>query len=260
VTASLAFATDVALRTAEGAEVERTPAGTVVRMPGNPGFRWGNFLLVPESGDPARRSAEHAAAFPGAGFVTVGVDDAHPDLDEGAWLAAGFTIERLAVLVAEGPGIAPTRGVRPLVSDVDWAAEQRIALALDDAPDADHREFVRRRTAERRAAVDAGRLVWLGAEVDGRVVATAGIGDAGRGIARFQDVQTDAAHRRRGLASALLAAGRIVAAQAFGSAAAVVVAERDGPAIGLYRRLGFREIETQLQLSRIDGGAVGGAA
>ncbi|GAA2748943.1 GNAT family N-acetyltransferase [Amnibacterium kyonggiense] len=262
---SLAFATDVALRAAEGAEVERTTAGVVVRMGSNPGFRWGNFLLVDRAGSPGARTAEHAAAFPGAGFTTIGVDAPHAALDEGAWLSAGFTIERLAVLTSRGAISAPAAGVRPLVSDEDWAAEQRIALALEDAPDEDHLAFVRRRTAERRRAVEAGRIVWLGVEVAGAVVATAGIADAGDRIARFQDVQTDAAHRRRGHASALIAAGVRIAADAFGSALFVLVAERAGPAIGLYRRLGFGEVETQLQLSRVDPpsaslGAVGGAA
>jgi ribosomal protein S18 acetylase RimI-like enzyme len=255
VTRSLAFATDVALRRAEGAVIDRMAGATIVRMPGDPTFRWGNFLLVPEAGDPAARLAEHAAVFPGAGFTTVGVDDAHAVLDEGAWLSAGFDIERLAVLTVAHAVSAPDTGVRPLVSEDDWAAEARIALELEDAPDAAHVLFTRRRTAERRHAVGLGRAVWLGVESAGEIVATAGIADAGDGVARFQDVQTAVAHRRRGPASARVASGVRTASTAFGSALFVLVAERGGPAIGLYRRLGFREVETQLQLSRLDAPA-----
>ena len=234
-------------------------------MPGNPAFRWGNFLLVQEAGDPAVRLAEHAAAFPGAGFTTIGVDDAHVVLDEGAWLSAGFDIERLAVLTATHAVTASTAGVRPLESDEDWAAEATIALELEDAPDAAHILFTQRRTAERRMAAGRGGTVWLGVEVAGEIVATAGIADAGDGVARFQDVQTAVAHRRRGHASALIAAGVRTAASTFGSSLFVLVAERGGPAIALYRRLGFREVETQLQLSRVDApssslGAVGSGA
>jgi ribosomal protein S18 acetylase RimI-like enzyme len=265
VTASLGFATDLALRASEGAVIERGPRGTVVRMAANPTFRWGNFLLVPDAGTPEERLQQHAAAFPGAGFTTVGVDDAHAVLDEGAWLSAGFEIERLAVLTTHRAVVAADTGVRTLVSDDDWAAEARIALELEDAPDAAHLLFMRRRTAERRAAVERGTTVWLGAEVAGEIVATAGIADAGDGVTRFQDVQTAAAHRRRGHASALVAVGVRTAAAAFGGREFVLVAERSGPAIGLYRRLGFREAETQLQLSRVDApssslGAVGGRA
>jgi ribosomal protein S18 acetylase RimI-like enzyme len=149
--------------------------------------------------------------------------------------------------------------VRQLVSDEDWAAEARISLQLEDAPDDVHVLFTRRRTVERRRAAARGRAVWLGVEVAGEIVATAGIADAGGGVARFQDVQTAVAHRRRSHASALVAAGVRIAAVTFGSASFVLVAERGGPAIGLYRRLGFREVETQVQLSRLDAPAGLGA-
>lgn len=263
MTGSLAFATDLALRAEEGAEIDRGPSVTTVRMRANPTFRWGNFILVPEAGDPAVRLAEHSVLFPGAGFTTVGVDDAHAVLDEGAWLSAGFEIERLAVLTTHAAVSTPGTGVRRLASDEDWAAEARIALELEEAPSRADRLFVRRRTAERRLAVERGRLIWLGVEAGGEIVATAGIADAGAGVARFQDVQTAEAHRRRGHAGALVAEGVRVAARAFGSGLFVLVAERGGPAIGLYRRLGFREVETQVQLSRVDApsaslGAVGG--
>lgn len=260
---SLAFRIDLALLAAQGAEIAAGADATVVRMPGNPAFRWGNFLLVPEAGDPAARIRQHAAAFRGAGFTTVGVDDAHPVLDEGAWLTVGFTIERHAVLVADRAPAVAGPAVRPLTSDADWAVETAIAISLDEDPDgaADpvQTDFSRRRTAEKRRLTDAGRAVWLGAEMDGAIVATAGIADAGDATARFQDVQTAADHRRRGCASALIAAGVRTAARRFGSVRFVLVAERDGPAIGLYRRLGFRETETQLQLTRL-GGAVGPTA
>jgi ribosomal protein S18 acetylase RimI-like enzyme len=252
VTPSLAFATDLALLSAQGAEVTTGPGGTVVRMPENPAFRWGNFLLVPRAGDPTARTAEHRAAFPTARFTTVGVDDAHPDLDEGAWLSAGFDIDRLAVLVTErAPGAADT-GVRLLETDDDWSAETAIALDEDRRADAVQVRFTHLRTLQKRRMADTGRALWLGVERDGEIVATAGVADAGDRTARFQDVQTRAAHRRQGHAAALVAAGVRRAAERFGSRRFVLVAERSGPAIGLYRRLGFREVETQLQLSRVD--------
>jgi ribosomal protein S18 acetylase RimI-like enzyme len=251
VTGSLAFATDLALLAAQGAVIEREATRTVVRMPGNPAFRWGNYLLVPAAGDPAGRIAEHEAAFPDAGFVSVGVDAAHPVLDQGSWMSAGFDVERLAVLVAERVARAGAVAVRPLASDDDWAAETAIALE-EDGGDAEHAAFSRQRTVEKRRMVDAGRAVWLGVEAEGALVATAGIADAGLGTARFQDVQTLAGFRRRGFAGALIAAGVRTAAERFAAARSVLVAERQGPAIGLYRRLGFREVETQLQLTRVD--------
>ena len=255
-TGSLAFRTDVALLGVQGASVEPGPEGVVVvRMRENPAFRWGNFLLVREAGDPALRIAQHAAAFPGAGFTTIGVDAAHPRLDEGAWLSAGFEIERLDVLVADRAPTASAAGVRPLASDDDWAVEAAISGEEDQDADAEQLACSRRRSVEKRGMADAGRAVWLGAEDEGVVVATAGIADAGDRTARFQDVQTLAAHRRQGRATSLIAAGVQTAATRFGSTRFVLVAERDGPAIGLYRRLGVGELETQLQLSRVDATA-----
>jgi ribosomal protein S18 acetylase RimI-like enzyme len=252
VTPSLAFRTDLALLAVQGAELSTQADGTVVRMPENPAFRWGNFLLVQRAGDPAARIAQHREAFPDARFTTIGVDDAHPELDEGAWLSAGFDVERLAVLVAERAPVAAGTGVRPFRSDEDWSAETAIAMEEDEEAGAEHVRFSRLRTLEKRRMADAGHAVWLGVEQDGVLVATAGVADAGDRTARFQDVQTRAAHRRRGYATALIAAGVRTAAERFGSRRFVLVAERQGPAIGLYRRLGFREVETQLQLSRID--------
>ena len=93
--------------------------------------------------------------------------------------------------------------------------------------------------------------------MDGEVVATAGIADAGPASRGSRTCRPRAAHRRRGLAGALDRRRRAIraAAQRFGSARFVLVAEREGPAIGLYRRLGFREVETQLQLTRLDAPA-----
>lgn len=255
---SLAFATDLAIRAAEGSEVRSTGGLTVVRTPGNPAFRWGNFVLVPEAGDPAVRARQHAEAFPGAGFVTVGLDDARAVFDEGAWRAAGFEVERLAVLRSDGVGRQHLQAsqppiVRPLVSDEDWAAETAIAFELEPDGDAAHLEFTRRVGVVERAAVGRGSMLWLGVEDGGRIVATAGVADAGDRLARFQDVQTREPFRRRGYAGALVLAGVRAAAAAFGSEGFVLVAEAAGPAIGLYRRLGFEQVETQVQLTRIDG-------
>ena len=49
---SLAFATDVAIRSMEGATVSPRDGYLVVRTPDNPGFWWGNFLLLAEPPEP----------------------------------------------------------------------------------------------------------------------------------------------------------------------------------------------------------------
>jgi ribosomal protein S18 acetylase RimI-like enzyme len=59
-------------------------------------------------------------------------------------------------------------------------------------------------------------------------------------IARFQDVQTAPTHRKRGIASALLAAARSDVDRY------VILAEPNSNASSLYRRAGFREIDERI--------------
>lgn len=74
---------------------------------------------------------------------------------------------------------------------------------------------------------------------------------ASGGLARYQNVGTLTAFRRRGIAGRLVRAGAALAAARWGCDGLVIVADADGPAIGLYRRLGFQDAETQLQITRM---------
>lgn len=75
----------------------------------------------------------------------------------------------------------------------------------------------------------------------GRVVSTGGIvlcGVGGERVARFEDIETLPGHRRLGLASHIIAAAHAWATQQ-GAVKSVLVAEVEGEAIDLYRRIGF---------------------
>ena len=99
--------------------------------------------------------------------------------------------------------------------------------------------FARRRTPRSGALVDAGRGTRFGAFVDGRLVSTAGIFVTEEGVARFQSVETHPDHRRRGLAAAVAHAAGRHGLDHLGVRTLVIVADTDGEAIGIYRRLGF---------------------
>src|ERR1022692_1585511 len=74
---SLGLRTDVALRVVEGAEVVDRGDHLVIRSLDNPGFWWGNFLLldaVPEAGTAGTWLTRFAAEFPAARHVALGVD------------------------------------------------------------------------------------------------------------------------------------------------------------------------------------------
>src|SRR5438128_354895 len=77
-----------------------------------------------------------------------------------------------------------------------------------------------------------------------------GIVTDGRGLARYQAVETHPEHRRQGLARALVLAAGELATDRFGVGTLVIVADPGYVAIDLYRNLGFVDRETQVQLQR----------
>jgi ribosomal protein S18 acetylase RimI-like enzyme len=251
---SIAFATDLVARVAEGGTVEQADEHRIVRTPANPSFRWGNFVLADpgaDLSDPERWAWRHRAAFPDLDFTAVGLDDAGAHLDEEAWRSAGFEVERPIVLRAPARIVgAADAEVEEVVSDADWSDVEAIELELGTG-ETDHAVFVRRRIDAERGAVQAGRAAWLGLRQDGRIVSALGVLPTPGGIARYQNVGTLAAYRRRGAAGRLVRAGADLAATRWGCTDLVIVADVDGPAIALYRRLGFRDAETQVQLTRM---------
>jgi len=253
-TGSIAFATDLVARVAEGGSVEREDGFRVIRTPANPAFRWGNFLLADawaDLTDPEAWVLRHREAFPGLAFTTVGVDAAAAAFDESAWRAAGFEVERSVVLRAPAGEVGRAdAGVEEVAGDAAWADVEAIELELV-AGESEHAAFVRRRIEAERSAVEAGRAAWLGLREDEAIVSALGVVPTPGGFGRYQNVGTRTAYRRRGAAGRLVRAGAALAATRWGCTDLVIVADRDGPAIRLYRGLGFRDAETQVQLTRL---------
>ena len=207
---SLGFATDVALRVLEGAEVAGHGDYLVVRSPDNPDFWWGNFILMgaPSGSGPACRwLTRFAAEFPSARHVALGVDttDKHAEIPA-EFLAAGLEPERVTVLtctaVRRPAHLNGGAEIRPLESDADW--QQALDLGIRCYGDDGSQEYRDRRIAARRRLTQAGRGAWFGAFTRGRLLAQLGVCDAGGGLARYQDVETDPAARRQGLAGTLV--------------------------------------------------------
>jgi ribosomal protein S18 acetylase RimI-like enzyme len=70
------------------------------------------------------------------------------------------------------------------------------------------------------------------------------------GLARYQDVETDPAARRRGLAGTLVwHAGRF-AAEKLGASTLVIVADPAEGAIRVYRNCGFADAQRQFGFAR----------
>ncbi|HSU02790.1 MAG TPA: GNAT family N-acetyltransferase [Nocardioides sp.] len=257
---SLGFRTDLALLTASGSVVEDRGTHLVVRSPDNPSYFWGNFILLarpPFPGGEREVVSAFRTEFPLADHVSIGIDT--PELSDdarAAFEAAGMTVDDATVLTAstlQEPREVEAE-VRVLAGDEDWEARARLSQQLyPETSEEAFMAFARQKNAQERRLVEAGRGQRLGAFVDGALVSTAGVFVTEDGVARFQSVETHPDHRRRGLAAAVTHAAGRHALDQLGVRTLVIVADTDGEAIGVYRRLGFADSERQLMLERRGG-------
>lgn len=246
---SLGFATDLAVLRAGGSTVAEADDHCVVRTSFNPGYWWGNFVLVAGPESVADGVEVFHREFPGAGHVAIGVDGsdgAVPPANAGLGLDADVSVVLSAHDVAAPPGVDAE--VRPLSASGDW--EQLLALRRQDGHPAADEAYQRRRVGEARLLVDGGAGVFLGAFRDGRLVSTLGAVCDGSGTVRYQQVQTHTEHRRQGLSGHLVAVAAQTAERRWDVERFVIVADPEGPAVNLYRSLGFHDTELQVQLAR----------
>jgi ribosomal protein S18 acetylase RimI-like enzyme len=271
---SLGYRTDLMVRRLAGSSIHQADGYLVVRTPQNPGFYWGNFLLVPPpsatapTAPPAPTNAApatvgawadvFAAEFPGADHLAIGIDQTTAPV-AGSLNGAldGLEVTVSTVLTAEGlrrpPSPTGQPELRSLTGRDDWdqALELHVAVGEEDgATTGAHRTFLERKNDEARLLAGTGRAAYFGAFLGGRLCATLGIVADTGGVARFQTVETLAHFRRRGLAGSLVALAADYARDVLGSRLLVIVADPDGPAIGLYRSLGFEDREYQVELTR----------
>jgi GNAT superfamily N-acetyltransferase len=253
---SLGLRTDVALRVLEGAEVIDRGDHLVIRSLDNPGFWWGNFLLldaVPEAGTAGPWLARFAAEFPAARHVALGVDttEAQPVIPA-EFPAAGLEAQHATVLTcaAVRPPPHPNSGaeIRPLESGTDWQQSFELGVRCFGADGA--QDYLKRRAAARRRLTRAGSGAWFGAFTGGRLLAQLGVCDAGGGFARYQDVETDPAARRQGLAGTLVWHAGRYGREVLGASTLVIVADPADVAIRIYRACGFTALQSQLTFER----------
>lgn len=257
---SLGFRTDVMLLRMQGSQIEDRGDRVVVRTPTNPDFYWGNFIVFPQPPTTAEAAVwldEFAAEVPGAKHVAIGIDGTDGSTgDIGSLLAAGCTLELGTVMTATAATLqAPPRPhadavCRPLADDADW--EQAVALwaANNDSQEATaYQAFARTRLTSYREIQSRGQGTWFGAFVDGLLLSSLGI-FAEDGVGRYQHVDTHPDHRGQGLAGTLVHRAGQHALDEMGVSTLVMVADPAYLAVRVYRSVGFRDQETQVQLQR----------
>lgn len=243
---SVGLATDLELIARRGTIIDRHDY-LVARTPGDPSYYYGNLLVLPappranEIAYWSRRFADEVGRDPNIQHVTLRWDGVTGDVGPRAELeAAGFTIDRDAVLTATSVrSVATPAGIaiRPLEPD-EVLGVADLGFAIADRHDDIYRRFLQRRAAWKRELVAAGEACFWGAFDGERLVGSLGLVWL-HAVARYQDVQTASTHRRRGIASAMLAAAACDARRD----SLVIVAVPGSDAERVYERAGFRAIE-----------------
>jgi GNAT superfamily N-acetyltransferase len=255
--------TDIAVLRLSGALIEDRGDHLVVTSPDNPGYHWGNFLLVTDPGarnDASRWVELFRATFPEARHLGIGLP-AEPDPQP--WAAFDLPVTSDEVMSTTTP---PERRPAPdgypiqqLVTPEQWAAAAAADIAEnartgEQPDDASHREFTIARMRSRAGLSARGVAAFFGAFVGDECVSDLGIvlcgQDAqGRVVARFQSVQTALHHRRRGLAGHLVGVAARWA-EDHGAQRWVIATEPENPAGRLYRSLGFAPDTRSWQVER----------
>jgi GNAT superfamily N-acetyltransferase len=184
------------------------------------------------------------------------VDGTSGDVGEEAELAAaGLEADRNTVLTAAATAPPPRPNevaqFRMLDSDADWEAALGLQEAVYPYGEPEGWEgFNGRRLLAMRQMQAQGFGAWFGAFLAGRMVSGLGVFGDGSGVVRFQNVDTHPEHRNKGLAGTLVHKASQYARQDLAARTQVIVADQTGTAVRIYRSVGFRDAETQVQLQR----------
>lgn len=259
----LGWWTDLAVLRLSGAQIEDRGDHLVVTSPDNPGYHWGNFLLVTDAAarnDAARWVENFRDTFPEASHLGIGLP-AEPD--PAPWAEFDLPVQSDAVMTAaEPPEQRPAPDsyeIRQLRTRHEWDAAVAADIAENErtgrqADPVAYREFTEARTRRRAELSERGVAAFFGAfEADDCAsvlgIVLCGQDAQGRGVARYQSVQTALEHRRRGLAGHLVGVAAQWAAER-DTRRWVIATEPDNPAGRLYRSLGFAPDSRSWQVER----------
>lgn len=236
----------------------------VVESPGNPGFYWGNYLLFsrpPGPGDAERWPAAFARELggaPGIAHVSLAWDgdergEVQSLVDAGYELADRQILEATAVVAPAHP--CPDLQMRTLAGDDDWQQMGELNRRADpqDVGEGPYPLFKQRLRDRYRAMVEAGVGTWFGGFLGHRLVGQLGMFFEPP-LGRYQCVETDPDFRRRGVCATLFHHAAVDGLARPEIDRLVVVAEDDGPAIAIYRSLGFSDAGRQLGVMRAPSG------
>ena len=239
----VALATELELAATCGTITDR--GDYLVVRTNDPSYYLGNLLVLaspPQVGEVAywtRRFGDEFRESPGVRHVAFRWDGSAGDPGARDELrAAGFTIEDHWVMATEHVAAGSTPYAIRALQPGEMQAVADLGFAISDDHSDTYRHFLNRRATWKADLVIAKLATFWGAFDGSELVGSLGLVELGS-VARYQDVQTAATHRKRGIASALLAA----AAAAVTVERYLIVAEPESEASRIYTRAGFTVIE-----------------
>ena len=240
------LATDIHLASLEGSV---TPHAThqVIRTASNPDYYFGNMFVL-------NKRPDDLAAWLAAFEREFGPETKHRCLEwsgkelgpKGREQAKDLKLDINATLEMCLSSLPPARSdweVRPLSLESDREASVKLNLASDmaeQAGDQGYRQFKDRLRATQRRWIESGAATWWGVFDGERLIGQCGFVACGK-LGRFQVVETHPNFRRRGVCSNLMSAVARDAIQRLELSDLILAAEVDGPALSLYRSLGFKD-------------------
>lgn len=260
---SLAYRTDLAILSFQG-RLSKRDDYIVAESPGNPGYFWGNLLLMnkpPENGDYEKWTRLFQHEFQHQALVkhmTFGWDA--PDAKEGEiqpFLDGGFEVERSIVLTMDPASLRAPKHfcigleIRSISTDQEWEAalQNQIACRLKEFSIESYEPFKRIQMRKYRDMVETGLGKWFGAFIKGQLVADCGL-FVFDGVGRYQAVGTSTHFRRRGICANLVFEAAECAFQKLGASRLVMVADPEYHAARVYQSVGFAPSQKAIGLVR----------
>lgn len=257
---SLGIRTDLIFPEFDGIVTDRGDY-LAVRSPLNPTFYWGNFLLFPRPPIPGDLDlwpdlfAREIGRPPDTKHMAFTWDS--PEGEQGfvePFVQAGFSVEHNVVQASRDPHLPPRASldvaVRPLKSafEFEQVLEQQV-LCRDTGHEATGYRTFRKLMLERYQRMErAGLGHWYGAFLGDRLVADLGIFHDGRGLGRYQSVETHPDFRNQGIAGRMVYEAGRHAMREHGLHQLVIIAESDTSASRLYASAGFNPVEKNVGL------------
>lgn len=212
----------------------------------NPDFFWGNYLMFkngPKEGDFTKWQKifeEEFLSNPKVLHKTFSWAGQYDGEELKKFIDSGYDFSDTLVLVCESSNLNCVYENKEIqcsvvANDDDWNAlvEFQVETNSDFNPKV-FREFITKRILKYRSYVNSGHGNWYIAKIGNRIVADLGLFGTGT-LARFQNIKTHFDFRKRGISQTLIN----YAAKNSGKDFFVIEADEDGPAINMYKSIGF---------------------